>query len=203
MPTIPTLLAFGLATFLLTVSPGPGVLYITARTVSQGRRAGFASMFGAESGEVVWMVAAATGLAAVLATSAATLTVLRFAGAAYLIGLGIYRWRKSGSLHLPRLASGGRTFIQGLLTQLVNPKVMIFFIAFFPQFLNESRPIAPQVLLLGVIYLAIALLVDFSYVMTASAVSRRFLSSPPLQKGSARASALTYVALGVAAAIER
>ena len=203
MPTLRTVLIFGIATLLLTASPGPGVLYVAARTLGQGRRAGFASMFGIEAGEVIWLVAAATGLTALLTTSAASLTVLRFAGAAYLIGLGIYHWFKTGSLHIATASSGGRTFVQGLLTQLVNPKVAIFFVAFFPQFLNESRPIAPQVLVLGLIYIGIALLVDTTYVLGASAISRRFLASPPLQKRSARASALTYVALGVTAALER
>src|SRR5579864_724043 len=84
MPALTTLLLFALATFLLTVSPGPGVLYVVARSLSQGRKAGFASMFGIESGEVVWLAATATGLAALLATSAAALGVLRWAGAAYL-----------------------------------------------------------------------------------------------------------------------
>src|SRR5437016_5196433 len=88
-----TLLLFGLATLLLTVSPGPGVLYVTARTLSQGRRAGFASMLGIESGEVAWLAAAATGVAALLSASVQALTILRFAGAAYLIYLGVQRWR--------------------------------------------------------------------------------------------------------------
>ena len=97
MPSTTTLLLFALASLILTASPGPGVLYVSARTFAQGRRGGFASMFGIESGEVVWIVAAATGLAALLAASTAALTVLRFAGAAYLIVLGIQRWRRGHS----------------------------------------------------------------------------------------------------------
>src|SRR2546428_10797419 len=93
-----TVLLFALATFLLTVSPGPGVLYVTARSLAQGRRAGFASMFGIELGEVVWIAAAATGVAALLSASAATLDGLRLAGAAYLVYLGIHRWRQGRSV---------------------------------------------------------------------------------------------------------
>ena len=85
MPGVTTILLFGLATFILTISPGPGVLYVTARSLAQGRRAGFASMFGIEAGELMWIAAAATGVAAVLSASVSALTFLRFAGAAYLV----------------------------------------------------------------------------------------------------------------------
>lgn len=128
-----TLVFFALATLVLTASPGPGVIYVSARALSQGRRAGFASMFGIEFGEVVWIAGAATGLAALLATSTAALTFLRFGGAAYLIYLGIQRWRHVETVATPRPASAGRIFMQGFVTQLLNPKVAIFAVAFLPQ----------------------------------------------------------------------
>ena len=87
MPGLTTIVFFALTTFLLTVSPGPGVLYVTSRSLSQGRRVGFVSMFAIESGEVVWLVAAATGIAALLSASVSALTLLRFAGAASLHNL--------------------------------------------------------------------------------------------------------------------
>ena len=195
-----TLLLFALATLLLTASPGPGVLYVTARAIAQGRRAGFTSMFAIESGELVWLVAAATGVAAVLSASVGALTVLRFAGAAYLIYLGVQRWRHAEDVTSPRPERLGRVFVQGFITQLVNPKVAVFFVAFLPQFLTPNEPIAPQVLVLGVIYIAVALTVDVSYVLAASAIGRRFLRSPMAQKRTGRAAAATYVALGVTAA---
>jgi len=191
---------FALATFLLTVSPGPGVLYVTARSLTQGRRAGFASMFGIEFGEVVWLAAAATGVAALLSASVAALTVLRFAGAAYLIYLGIQRWRQVGAVDAPPPAPVGRIFVQGVVTQLLNPKVAVFFVAFLPQFLDTAQPIAPQVAVLGVVYVAIAIAVDVTYVLSASAVSRRFMRSRVAQVRTGRVAAATYVALGVAAA---
>ena len=200
MPSVTTLLLFALATLIQTASPGPGVLYVAARSISQGRRGGFASMFGIESGEVVWLVAAGTGVAALLAASTAALTFLRFAGAAYLIVLGIQRWRSAGAIVLPKPASVGRIYVQGFLTQLLNPKVTVFFVAFLPQFLNPSEPIASQVLVLGIVYLTIVLIVDTTYVMTASALSRRLLQRPGAQKQTARFAAGTYIALGVAAA---
>lgn len=192
-----TLLLFALATLLLTASPGPGVLYVTARSVAQGRRAGFVSMFGIESGEVVWLAATATGLAALLAASVTALSVLRFAGAAYLIYIGVQRWRQAAEIATPRRAAMGRVFVQGLVTQLVNPKVAVFFVAFLPQFLNAKEAIAPQVLTLGVLYIAIALAVDATYVLGASALGTRFLHSAIARRRAGRAAAVTYAALGV------
>ena len=200
MPAPTTLLLFALATFLLTVTPGPGVLYVTARSVSQGRRAGFASMFGIETGEVAWIIAAATGVAAVLSASTQALDVLRFGGAGYLVYLGIQRWREVERPATPEPARLSRVFIQGVVTQLVNPKVAVFFVAFLPQFLNPSEPIAPQVAFLGAVYVAVAVAVDTSYVLAASAVSARFMRSATAQRRSGRIAAGTYVALGLAAA---
>ncbi|HYU62562.1 MAG TPA: LysE family translocator [Verrucomicrobiae bacterium] len=200
MPDTTRVALFALATFLLTVSPGPGVLYVTARSLTQGRRAGFASMFGIEFGEVVWLAAAATGVAALLSASVAALTVLRLAGAAYLIYLGIQRWRQVGAVDAPPPAPVGRIFVQGVVTQLLNPKVAVFFVAFLPQFLDTAQPIAPQVAVLGVVYVAIAIAVDVTYVLSASAVSRRFMRSRVAQVRTGRVAAATYVALGVAAA---
>jgi threonine/homoserine/homoserine lactone efflux protein len=200
VPGLTTMLLFGLATFLLTISPGPGVLYVVARSLSQGRRAGFASMVGIESGEVVWLAAAASGVAALLAASVSALTILRFAGAAYLIFLGIQRWREADAPIRQEPARVGRVFAQGFVTQLLNPKVAVFFVAFLPQFLNPAQPIAPQVAVLGAIYVSIAIAVDASYVMSAAALSRRFAQSAVARRRTGRIAAVSYVALGVAAA---
>ena len=167
---------------------------------TQGRRAGFASMFGIEAGEVIWIAAAATGVAALLAASTPALTALRFAGAVYLIFLGIQRWRKAAVVTLPERASFARIFAQGFVTQLLNPKVAIFAIAFIPQFLNVDRPIAPQVALLGAVYISVAVVVDVLYVLAAARVSGWLLRSPVAQRRSGRAAAATYFALGIAAA---
>lgn len=201
MPAPPTLALFALATTLLTVSPGPGVLYVTARTLSQGRKAGFASMFGIESGEVIWLAAAGTGLAALLAASVSALTVLRFAGAAYLIYLGVQRWRAAEVPVATPPARVSRIFAQGFVTQVLNPKVAVFAIAFLPQFLNPAQPVGPQVAVLGAVYIAIAIVVDTTYVLMASAMSRRFMSSRVARRRTGRLAAATYLALGVAAAV--
>ena len=200
MPSPTTLAFFAVATLLLTASPGPGVLYVAARTLSQGRRAGFASMFGIESGELVWIAAAATGLAALLATSVSALTFLRFAGAAYLIYLGVLRWRSAETVEAPTRANVVNIFAQGFTTQLLNPKVAVFVVAFLPQFLNPAQPIARQVAVLGAVYIAIAIMVDTTYVLVGTALSRRFMRSRVAQRRTGRVAAATYVALGLAAA---
>lgn len=200
MPGLSIVLLFALATLIQTVTPGPGILYLTARTLSQGRRAGFASMLGIESGEVIWLVATATGLVALLEASASVLTVLRFAGAAYLVYLGIQRWRTAEAPPAAPRAALARVFAQGFVTQILNPKVAVFFVAFLPQFLNPSLPIAPQVAVLGAVYLAVAVSVDVTYVLTTSAVSVRWLGSLRARRRTGRFAAITYVALGVAAA---
>ena len=200
MPSPTTLALFAVATLLLTASPGPGVLYVAARTLSQGRRAGFASMVGIESGEVVWICAAATGLAALLATSVSALTFLRFAGAAYLVYLGVQRWRSAETVEVPTPANLMKIFAQGFTTQLLNPKVAVFVVAFLPQFLNPAQPIAPQVAVLGAVYIAIAIMVDTTYVLVGAALSQRFMRSQVAQRRTGRVAAATYVALGLAAA---
>ena len=200
MPSPATFALFSLATFLLTVSPGPGVLYVVARTLSQGRAAGFASMFGIESGEVVWLAAAASGVAALLSASTAALGVLRWGGAAYLVYLGVQRWRHTDAPPAPQRAGLARIFGQGVVTQILNPKVAVFFVAFLPQFLNPALAIAPQVLALGAVYVAVAVSVDVTYVMAASALARRFLRSATARRRTDQVSAATYVALGVGAA---
>src|SRR5438874_11458444 len=116
MPHLTTLLFFAVATLVLTASPGPGVIYVAARTLSQGRRAGFASMFGIESGEVVWIAAAATRLAALLAASADALTVLRYEGAACHLYLAIQRWRQSEKVETPWPAPLARIFAERFVT---------------------------------------------------------------------------------------
>jgi threonine/homoserine/homoserine lactone efflux protein len=197
---MPMLVWFALVVLVLTATPGPGVLYVTARTASQGRRAGFSSMLGIESGEVVWLIAAATGIAALIEASPSALTFLRFAGAAYLVFLGIQRWRRAETVEVSGRAPLRLLFLQGVVTQLVNPKVAVFFVAFLPQFIDPSRPIAPQVAILGAVYVAVAIAVDVTYVLGTSALARRLLASPAAQRRTARASAATYVALGVATA---
>jgi threonine/homoserine/homoserine lactone efflux protein len=124
----------------LVATPGPGVLYVTARSFDQGRRAGLMSMLGIEGAELVYIAATAAGLSAILAASTTSLTAIRFAGAAYLITLGIRHWRgREAPLDLPR-GPAHYLLAQGFVIQLLNPKVAVFFVAYFPQFLDPAAP---------------------------------------------------------------
>lgn len=199
--TLTTLALFALATAILTATPGPGVFYVLARSLNQGRSAGFASMLGIESGEALWFGATAAGLVAVLAASSAALTLLRFGGAAYLVYLGIQRWRHAEPGIAPRPAPLGRIFAQGVITQLLNPKVAVFFLAFLPQFIDPRSQLIPQVAQLGAVYLCVALVVDSTYVLASSALSLRFAAGRTAQKRTARIAAGTYFALGIAAVV--
>jgi threonine/homoserine/homoserine lactone efflux protein len=200
MPSLTTLLLFAGVTALLVATPGPGVLYIVGRSVDQGRRAGLLSMFAIESAELVYVFAAAVGLTALLATSAAALDALRYAGAAYLIVLGVRRWFAADEPPERAPASGRRVFAQGFVVQLLNPKVAVFFLAYFPQFLDPHAAIAPQVLLLGVVYLAVAVTLDAVWVVASSGLAVRLARSDRAQRRLARYSALTYIGLGLLAA---
>jgi threonine/homoserine/homoserine lactone efflux protein len=203
MPALSTILLFCGVSFLLVATPGPGVLYVVGRSIDQGRRAGLASMAGIELGEVVHLFAVALGLSALLAASAEALDVLRYGGAAYLVVLGVRRWRE-GAHEVDggaTPASPRRILAQGFVVQLLNPKVAIFFLAFFPQFLDPAAPVLPQTLALGVLYVAIAACSDLAYVLFASAIADRVKRSAKARRRVARGSGLTYIALGALAAL--
>lgn len=203
MPDPRLLAVFALATFVLTVTPGPGVLYVVGRSVGGGRRSGLASMLGIETGEAVYIAGAALGITALLATSAVALSVLRYGGAAYLVLLGIRAWRQNereeDAAAEPSWRGNWGAYGRGLVVQLLNPKVAVFFLAFFPQFIRPGQPVAPQVLLLGAIYLAIAVSIDTCYVLLASWLADRLAGTRRARRRRARISALTYFALAAAA----
>src|SRR5437588_8217752 len=146
MPGAATLAVFALVTLALAATPGPSVLYLLGRVVGEGRRAGFITMLGIETGELAYVVLAGVGLSAVIARSALALTGLRLAGAGYLIVIGVRCWRK-GPGDYPEQAPWRprHAFAQGFVVHMLNPKVAVFFLAYFPQFLRPHHPVAPQV----------------------------------------------------------
>jgi threonine/homoserine/homoserine lactone efflux protein len=206
MPSPGLLAVFALATFVLTATPGPGVLYVVGRSVGGGRRAGLASMLGIETGEAVYIAGAALGITALLATSAIALSVLRYGGAAYLILLGIRAWRQGGDEARSDgdADTGARprghwgAYGRGLIVQLLNPKVAVFFLAYFPQFVRPDRSVVAQVAVLGAIYLTIAVVTDTCYVLLASWLADRLARTARARRRRARVSALTYFALAAA-----
>jgi len=203
MPDAGRLAVFALATFVLTVTPGPGVLYVIGRSVGGGRRSGLASMLGIETGEAVYITGAALGITALIAASPVALSVLRYAGAAYLVLLGIRAWRDHDAAEGGGQEAGSDwgAYGRGLVVQLLNPKVAVFFLAYFPQFINPEQPVAPQVALLGLIYILIAMSVDACYVLLAAWLADRLARTARARRRRARISALTYFALAAAALV--
>lgn len=202
MPSLTTLLLFAGATLLLLAVPGPSVLYVVARTVEQGRTAGLVSVLGLEAGALVHVTAAAAGLSALVASSPAAFTALRYAGAAYLIWLGIRALRcgrDQAQASRPDRASYRRLFRDGVVVDLLNPKTGLFFLAFLPGFVHAGHgPVALQLVVLGLVFVALATLTDGAYALATARVSRdaRRRSSRDL----ALASAGAYCLLGVLAA---
>jgi threonine/homoserine/homoserine lactone efflux protein len=166
--------AFLIASFILAVTPGPGVLYIVTRSLTQGRRFGLASVAGVALGNLGNAVGASIGLAAVFAVSAVAFTVVKYLGAVYLLYLGIQAIRapRTGeATAAPAPASLGRIFRDGFVVALLNPKTAVFFAAFLPQFMNAQTPAIVQSVTLGSIFVAIAALTDTAYALAAGALA--------------------------------
>jgi threonine/homoserine/homoserine lactone efflux protein len=175
LPPWPLLSAFVAASIVLAVTPGPGVLYIVARSVSQGRRQGLASVAGVAFGNFANALGAAVGLAAVFAFSSLAFTIVKYAGALYLIWLGIHALRAPPpDLDAPAIAIAplGRIFRDGFVVALLNPKTAIFFAAFLPQFMTPGHGHVAQSVALGALFVAIAAVSDTAYALAAGTVGR-------------------------------
>jgi threonine/homoserine/homoserine lactone efflux protein len=186
---------------LLNLTPGQDTLYIVGRSISQGRRAGLLSVLGIACGTIVHTCAAAFGLSAILATSAQAFTIVKFAGAVYLVYLGARMLLdRSGELTPGNFEreSGGAIFRAGFVTNLLNPKVALFFMAFLPQFVDPaaaSKTLA--FLFLGAVFIFNGTLWCLVLAFGASAMSRRFRNNPSLAVVVRRAAGALFVGLGV------
>lgn len=169
-----TLLAFAGASLVLAVSPGPAVLFIVTRTLSQGRIAGLASVAGVALGNLGNAVGASIGLAAIFAVSSAAFAVVKLLGAGYLIYLGLKSLRSAklatGNTNVPRVEVA-RIFRDGFWVALLNPKTAIFFAAFLPQFLDAAEPTVAQSIGLGSVFVLVAACSDTAYVFLASTLA--------------------------------
>lgn len=155
MPEMNSLLLFMLATVTLNVTPGPDMLYVIARSVGQGRAAGITSALGITVGCFVHISAVTFGLASLMMAVPTVYEVVKFAGAAYLIYLGVrtLTTRQAKNVEAPIGEAKLRTiFLQGIITNVLNPKVALFFLAFLPQFVNRNASVAPQIIFLGVLF---------------------------------------------------
>jgi threonine/homoserine/homoserine lactone efflux protein len=200
MPDAATLLVFAAAATLIVLIPGPNHIYIAARSVSQGRSAGIASALGVETGTLVHIAAAAFGLSALIASSAAAFDVVRYAGAAYLVFLGVRALLRNGGHEAGTQdeATRSRAFAEGVVVNLLNPKVALFFLAFLPQFIDPANgSIVLQTLVLGLTMFAIGLAIDLLYALIAGALGGRLRQRAVLD----RVSGGIYIALGAVAAL--
>ena len=203
MPELSTLALFAVASVAMLVFPGPSVLYIVTRSVDQGRRAGLVSMLGVEAGALVHVTAAAIGVSAILASSAVAFSVVKYAGAAYLVWLGIQRLRSRG-VALPDAPAVPlrRVFRDGVIVNVLNPKTAIFFLAFLPQFVDPARGAgAAQVAVLGALFVVLAVLSDGVYALVAGWVGDRLRRSARLRRRLDQAGGGMLVGLGAAAAL--
>lgn len=204
MPAPSTLVLFVLAAGALLIVPGPAVLYVVTRSMDQGRAAGLASVLGIATGTLVHVAGAAAGLSALLVSSAAAYTTVKWAGAAYLVFLGVRRLLSTRG-GLPeeqpvRAWSLRRTFGQGVVVNVLNPKTALFVFALLPQFIDPERgPVAPQAILLGLTLVTLGVLSDGTYAMAASALGQRLRRSHRVRRALERASGLIYIGLGALA----
>jgi threonine/homoserine/homoserine lactone efflux protein len=205
MPDAHSLLLFAGAGLVLNVTPGPDLLYILGRSVSQGRSAGVLSALGVAAGCLVHVLGAALGLSALVLAVPLAYDLVRWAGAAYLVVLGVKALRSGGGgLDVKALAPVPplRVFLQGALTNVLNPKVALFFLAFLPQFADPARgPLAPQLLLLGAIFTVNGALVCVAFALCASQVGAWLRARYGISRLLDRVTGSVFVALGLRLAL--
>lgn len=210
MPSLSVLVAFSAATLVLLVLPDPAVMYIVTRSVSQGRRAGLVSVAGVHVGTIVHVLAAMVGLSALLVASATAFTVVKLAGALYLVWLGVRALRSARRERADGVADIGpdtarplgRIFADGVVLNVLNPKTAVFFLSFVPQFVD---PVAPNPTLtlavLGGVFIALGLVSDGAYALAGGWLGGRLTGSPRLRRRKDLVAGGTYLGLGLVTAV--
>jgi threonine/homoserine/homoserine lactone efflux protein len=193
------LLLFLAAATLLAVTPGPGLFYVLARTLSGGKREGVLSAIGTFAGGSMHVLAAALGLSAVLAASATAFSVVKYAGALYLVWLG-FRMIQTRNVPMDEPAHAGdanHAFRQGMVTEVLNPKTALFFLSFLPQFVNAALGhVVMQFLLLGILSVSLNSAADLLVVAFAAPIGARLRSSARFRRNQRVATGIGMVGLG-------
>ena len=199
-------LLFLAAALIIAAVPGPGIFYVAARTLSGGRATGIASTLGTALGGLVHVIAGALGVSAIILASAELFTALKFAGALYLVWLGVRTFREGRQPMVETISPAGasQAFREGVLVEALNPKTAAFFLAFIPQFIEPtgSHP-ALQFVALGLISVALNTLVDFIVVMMASTARTGLVRRPQLFQRLRQGSGLFIAGLGISLALVR
>ena len=201
MPDRATLLVFSAAALALIVVPGPAVLYIVSQSIDRGRLAGFVSALGIAVGALVHVCAAAIGLSSLLVSSATAFDVVKYAGAAYLIGMGLWTIAKRRPATEPANAPTERRlrrrFAQGVVVNVLNPKTALFFFAFLPQFVDpEQGAAALQIGVLGLVFVLLAVASDSLWALAAGTASERLRGSRRFLSVQRYVSGSVFVGLG-------
>ena len=200
-------LAFFSLAIVLALAPGPDNLFVLMISAAEGRRAGFAVVAGLMVGVMGDALAVALGLAALFAASATAFNVLKLAGAAYLLYLAWGAWRAPASLGAPgepaqRAQAWPRLVARGVVMNLTNPKVVLFFLALLPQFVQPGQgPVAGQIVWFGALFILAVTLVFGAVVLAADALRTRLARSARAQRGLNRAAALVFVGLAARLAL--
>ncbi|MFY0613201.1 MAG: LysE family translocator [Hyphomicrobiaceae bacterium] len=200
MPTIEldTFAIFFAAALVIAISPGPGILYVAARTLAGGRTVGLASSFGTSLGGLVHVIGGAVGLSALVMASAEAFTTLKLVGAAYLIWLGIKTVREA-KVVMPieaQRTGAGLAFRDGVIVEALNPKTAAFFLAFIPQFIDPAQGIAAQFVMLGVVSVTLNTLADIVVTYSAARARAGMESHPLLVQRLRQGSGLALCGLG-------
>ena len=208
MPTAVSFSVFLSAAILLAITPGPGIFYVLTRSLKGGRRDGIASTLGTAIGGMGHVVAAALGLSAILATSALAFSAVKYAGAGYLIYLGVRTLlARDATEHVTTVSaeSTRRILIQGIVTEVLNPKTALFFLAFIPQFINPHTSVIVQFILLGSISVFLNTTADFVVVLFAGPIGHALRTNKRFRRGQQLFTGSALIALGayVAVADER
>ena len=195
------ILGFLSAAILLTLMPGPDILFVLSQSITRGKKAGIIFASGLCSGLVVHTAAVSLGLSLILYNSPVAFTILKFLGAAYLIYLGIKSFLHRRENSLVASTKGGaeyKLYRKGILMNILNPKVLLFFIAFFPQFVNpETKNPAGELLLLGVLFMIQAMIVFSCVALLADRFSRRFMQNTKFSMIMHIIESLVYWSIGI------
>jgi threonine/homoserine/homoserine lactone efflux protein len=202
VPDADALVLFALAALALLLIPGPAVLYVVVQSAEHGRVAGLASVAGLHLGTLVHTAAAAVGLSALVVSSAIAFSVVKYAGAAYLVYLGIRRFlAHDPAPDVPARAEPlGRLFRQGVVVNVLNPKTAVFFLAFLPQFVDPDGAVWTQVVVFGIVFVLLGLVTDSAYALVAGSLAAWMRRSRRVFR---YASGTVFVGLGAATALAK
>ncbi len=205
MPEPTTLITYSVAAVALFVIPGPAVLYIISQSISGGRRAGLVSVAGIHAGSLVHIVAAIAGLSALLATSAVAFRAVKWAGALYLIYMGVQTIRNRSEAddltEQPTATASSLVFRQGFVVNALNPKTAVFFLAFVPQFIDPDGNTTTQLLVLSALFVLLGIISDGLYATVFGSLGNRLARADWWRTGRWAVPGTMYIGLGLFAGL--